>query len=196
MENNQLRADDSFLASFSAERRRIVGHAAKVLGAAPPPEDPAQPLYGVLLASLEEVKVAEEELIRQNQSFEMTCADLTADRDRFRALFEHAPAALLLTDTTGGIRQVNRAASALLGSDPYYLEGKPIAVLVPRVERTLFREALSRLPIVTNVTKWHFHLERRGNDPVGVRAAVHVISDRQLGSALYWHVQVIDSADN
>jgi len=49
-----------------------------------------------------------------------------------RAIFEHAPAAMLMVDQAGKIRHVNSAAEQLFGYTKETLVGEPIEILVPR----------------------------------------------------------------
>lgn len=188
-----------FLTTFSAQRQRMLGHAARVLTQGPDswaPEtgdDAPRPLSAMLLASLEELKVAEEELMRQHEAFESTRAGLSGERDRFRMLFENAPTALLLTDPVGSIHEVNRAAATLFGRDAYYLERKPLAALVPAEERAAFRHALGRIALARGTTDWRFTIQRHRDMPVQVRAGVSIVADPRFGSALYWHLEPMDS---
>lgn len=186
-----------FLASFAAQRQRMLGHAAKVLTQAPESwagdggDETPRPLSAMLLASLEELKVAEEELMRQHEVFETARAGLSGERDRFRMLFDNAPAALLLTDPVGSIHEVNRAAATLFGRDSYYLERKPLAALVPAEERAAFRVALGRIAIARGATDWRFTIQRPREMPVHVRAGVSIVADPRFGSALYWHLEPV-----
>lgn len=195
MESSLPDPNVEFLASFSAQRQRMLGHAARVLSESPDswahdegPVDAPRPLPAMLLASLEELKVAEEELMRQHEALESTRAALSGERDRFRMLFENAPTALVLTDLVGSIHEVNRAAASLFGRDRYHLERKPIAALVSTEERAAFRHALGRIAITRGTTDWRFTILRQRDMPTVVRAAVSIVADSRFGSALYWHL--------
>lgn len=199
MESSEREPALDFLASFAAQRQRILGHAAHVLNEHPDlaavvdAADAPRPLPSVLLASLEAMKVAEEELRRQFEIVESTRVTLTSERDRFRNLFENAPAALMLTDPVGSIHEVNRAAAALLGRDAYHLERKPMPALVPPEERATFRHALGRIAITRGATDWRFTIQRQRDMPALVRAAVSIVADSRFGSALYWHLEPVQS---
>ena len=58
-------------------------------------------------------------------------AQLTRGRDRFRALLEATPEALLLTDRAGRIHAMNAAAERLFGYRREELVGQPMELLVP-----------------------------------------------------------------
>src|SRR5215211_29734 len=70
--------------------------------------------------TLEELRVTEEQLRAGDAIFSM----VQTDRERYRALFEQAPVAYLVTDRDGLVRQANSRASALLGVDRQRLVGK------------------------------------------------------------------------
>src|SRR5579864_5176587 len=65
----------------------------------------ALPQVSALLAtSLEELKVAEEELVEQNEELIATRASLEADLRYYAQLFDLAPCALLISDVYGSIQ--------------------------------------------------------------------------------------------
>src|SRR5262245_44552693 len=66
--------------------------------------------------TLEELRVAEEELQARNDELAATQADLEAERERYRELFEQAPDGYVVTDPEGVVREANRAAAALLNT--------------------------------------------------------------------------------
>jgi PAS domain S-box-containing protein len=62
-------------------------------------------------------------------------AALEANRRRFADLFEHAPDALVLTDRSGVIVQVNRQTESVFGWPRAELVGRPVEVLMPEDAR-------------------------------------------------------------
>jgi PAS domain S-box-containing protein len=105
----------------------------------------------------------------------------------FETLFDYAPAPFLVTDRYATIRLSNRGVCALLGRDTHSLEGKPLATLLPREERTEFRNCLARLSATEGVTNWNLTLQRRNNPDVRVSAAVHVVpTGRTEAGDLMW----------
>ncbi len=93
---------------------------------------------------LEEVQVAEEELLLQNEELVRAQESFETERLRFLNLFEFAPDACLVTDLAGVMREANKAASDLLATSRKALGGKPLAVYVADDERPAFRATLSR----------------------------------------------------
>ena len=102
-------------------------------------------VYEQLSTTLEELQVAEEELTQQNEMLIQAQEGLERERQRYRDLFEFAPDGYLVTDTSGVIREANRAAERLLGKPADYLRGKPLAVYLNSDAQPDFRQALARL---------------------------------------------------
>ncbi len=85
------------------------------------------------------------------------------ERDSYRALFELAPDAYLVTDPAGTILEANRAADTMLGVPHRSLVGKAIASFVSKARRDLFRQRLLKLSSSEGV------LEREDRLEVGKR---------------------------
>jgi PAS domain S-box-containing protein len=183
------------LGTFGEQRQRLLRESHRVLlpaEGAPAVErlETVAKLSQVLVSSLEELKVAEEELLEQNDELARSQTEAELRLASARALFELAPVALVLTDRHGAIRQANQAACALFCRDAYALERKPLAALVPRTTRAQFREGLARLLTVTEgATDWQFTVERATDVPVVVSAAVRFVPHPALGNALYWSLR-------
>jgi PAS domain S-box-containing protein len=96
-------------------------------------------------ASVEVLRVAEEELRQQNDELQESRLAVEAERHRYRDLFDFAPDGYVVTDLTGVIREANRAAGELLGLPAHVLSGKPLANFVPMEDRSSFRGGLNRL---------------------------------------------------
>lgn len=191
METSQPSID--FVASFSAHRQTLLHHAAAILpteGGAVPDASRLSKLSQTLLASLELLKVAEEELAEERRRNEASSSAAEKRIARLRVLFDRAPSALLLTATDTSIREVNRAAGAILNQDPHRLEGRSLQSLVPAAQAAAFRKELAQVIEMSSVAAWSFTLERRGNFPIPVTASVEVIDDEILGPrALYWNIR-------
>jgi PAS domain S-box-containing protein len=98
-----------------------------------------------LKVALEELRVAEEELRQQNEELSATHLELDLGRRNYQELFEFAPAAYLVTDPSGIVRQANRSASKLLRVPPAFLGGKALAAYIATDDRPRFRSLLSKL---------------------------------------------------
>ena len=76
--------------------------------------------------TVEELRVAQEELRQQNEELLASTAALEAERQRYHELFNFAPDAYLLTDPNGLIREANLAAAGLFRYSPLRLAGRPL----------------------------------------------------------------------
>ena len=92
-----------------------------------------------LQESLQELEVAEEELLRQNEALLQVREELEVERYRYRDLFELAPVPYLITDGQGTIQECNPAVGTLLGRPRKGLRGKPLAALTRQEDRPALR---------------------------------------------------------
>jgi PAS domain-containing protein len=80
-----------------------------------------------------------------------------AGRERYQALFLLAPAAYLVTDPAGLIREANLGAVAPLGIDRRFVAGKPLVSFVYAEDRWPFRDLLGRLAS-EDMVEWRLRL--------------------------------------
>jgi PAS domain S-box-containing protein len=188
----------AFISTFARQRNAMLRHADAVLspvsasGLEGMPPETIPKLSQLLVSSLEELKVAEEELLEQHLATLSTRAELERTLAFYRALFDLAPCSLLLTTTDGTIRLANRAVSELLKRDVYFLEGKPLPAIIPREGRGEFRQQLSRVNQIGGVTNWRFTVERYAEAAVQVEAVVQPVPASVAGAnALYWLIKSV-----
>ena len=197
----QLDSADDVITTFSQQRQVLLKHTADVLCTEPSrPELKASPresrLSAILVSSLEELKVAEEELTERVAAL----ADLRDDLERrvrdTRQLFDLAPACLLVTDVQGLILEANRACLMTLKRDFPLVERQPLTRFIPPDERRSFRDGLSRILATDGVSDWRFVLVRPTDAPLAVSAAVHVVKPlaEPTGAKLFWSIRVIEPA--
>ncbi len=135
-----------------------------------------------LSTALEELRVTEEQL-RSDGTY---LNAVEGERERYRALFEEAPSAYLVTDREGLVRQANLRASALLGVDRQWLAGKPLASFVQLADRRAFRQLLLRPDRLEGV-ELDLRLQPRHGFGVRVRALAGSLRDPSgAGTALAW----------
>jgi PAS domain-containing protein len=186
-----------FIATFSRQRQQLLARAAQTFDAEPEPEpSPELRLSTQCLAtSLEELKVAEEEMLTQQMELLATKAEADRKITYFRTLFDLAPAPLMLTTNDGIIRACNQAMATLLTRDVYHLEGKPLVAVVGTAFRADFRPQLKRVVEAGGVTSWKLTLERKTRGPVDVLATVQIVPSALTGTlALYWSVRETETA--
>ena len=71
-------------------------------------------VFTALCTAVEELRACQEELRRQNEALTAARRTVEAERRQYQELFDFIPDGYPVTDTAGVIRQVNRAAAALL----------------------------------------------------------------------------------
>ncbi|MGH2413551.1 MAG: PAS domain-containing sensor histidine kinase, partial [Microcystaceae cyanobacterium] len=136
--------------------------------------------------SLEELSVAEEELLQQNQELAITRAEIEAERQRYQDLFELAPDGYLVTDEAGMIREANCAAARLLNVSQQYLIGKPMANFIPYAERQAFRSRMSQLRQIDWTQEWELCLTPRHGEAFDAALTVSPISRDWEGQPAGW----------
>jgi PAS domain-containing protein len=151
---------------------------------------------GLLATSLEELKVAEEELRVQNSVLEAQRAAVDERVYHYRQLFLHLPTPAFVTDIYATIREANLAAATLFRREAQYLERKPLVNLLATEYREEFRRQLSRITTGDGIRDWRLLLKRVGDLPVEVHATVCLVPE--IGSTrsglLYWLLAVKPSA--
>src|SRR5689334_3424123 len=125
--------------------------------------------------AFEELQVAEEELQVQTEELSTNRALLGAERRRYRALFEHAPVAYVITDDAGTVTDANRAANALLARDHGSVVGTALVSLVPATRRRAFRAQLAAFGTSDIETDVRLRLRRHDGRALSVSAPVGVV---------------------
>jgi PAS domain-containing protein len=149
----------------------------------------------LLMTSLEELKVAEEELRRQNEALASQRASVDRIARHYQGLFLHGPLPAFVTDSYATIREANHAAARIFRREARLLEGKPLAAMLPPEHRDMFRRQLSFMP-VDGVRDWRLVLRRVGDLPVDVSAAVQRVpgGGANGSGALHWVLRVTDES--
>jgi PAS domain S-box-containing protein len=188
-----LQSQEDFVASFAMQRQRLMYHAGTVLSPDAPLDakpEVVSKLSQMLVAALEVLKVAEQELVEERR---ITATRKAADQRRMahqQALFDLAPTALVLTTSDTTLRECSQKACALLGLDQRKLEGKQLIDMVPKAQQAAFREQLAHAIMGRSVAAWSFTLNLTRGLPVVVTASVEVIDDPAIGArALYWQLR-------
>lgn len=130
----------------------------------------------LLMTSLEELRVAEEELREQGERLANQQAAMDDAVRHYRQVFQHAPLPVILTDRYGTIHEANVAAAQLFRRDPHYLHRKPLAALVTMPSRDQFRVQLAMMT-EDRSREWRLELRRHGEVAVEVSATVGFVPD-------------------
>jgi PAS domain-containing protein len=167
------------IARLREQRREIVSRAVQVLDAdreipVHAESDTLRATTALLAISLEALKVAEEQLVQQNDELVVTRDAIESTSRHYRRLFDDMPIPCVVTDVCGIIRHANGAAVALLRRPADVLEREPLLTLVSPDRRSMFRAAMNRLHLVDAAYDWRVDLLRHGDAPVSVAIDVSV----------------------
>ena len=105
---------------------------------------PPAPVDLNVAALLHELQVRSEEIAVQNEQLIKAQHELEQARHRFADLYDFAPVGFVSLDWHGAIIEINLAGAALLGQPRGLLIGLPLAGLLDRNDRGVFRDFLLR----------------------------------------------------
>jgi PAS domain S-box-containing protein len=145
-----------------------------------------------LAHALEELQAADRALHQQREESLNKQAELKLESQRYKDLFDHAPAGYVVTSVDGAIRQANPAALALLETSDRAIVGRPLAVFVPDGQRRAFRDKIEQLLQATAPQEWVLSMCSWEGAPLELRLTGSVLrgtSGRPL--ALYWLIHVL-----
>ncbi len=141
---------------------------------------------GDLIAALEELSIAEQELREQYNTLADAQRVLQRERDRYSTLFQSAPDPYVVTDNAGGIEEVNGAASVLLGVPGSLLAKRSLADSLDEAGRNDFHARLDGLIRSGRTDKWLMALQSRDGRIIPVEATVSVGPERDGKESLFW----------
>ena len=129
--------------------------------------------------SLEELRVAGEEIHQQDSELQDALVALEIERQANWELFDLAPEGYVVTDPLGMIRVANQAAVARLARPGRPLTGVPLANFVVEPQKRAFRTALNRLVGETRASGLEFRFQPRGDGaPFEAALSATVVRDR------------------
>ena len=137
--------------------------------------------------ALEEVRVAQEQLIDNHRRMEELQLDLNRQYTKYWKLFDEMPQAYLVTREDSVIMEVNRAASVLFNVSQRFLVGKTLSVFVGD-DRAEFLAETSRVAQAGGPIDMNFRLRPRERAAVQVRARVAADD-----GALRWVIVPVDA---
>jgi PAS domain S-box-containing protein len=148
-----------------------------------------------LAHALEELQAADQALHQQREEWLNQQTALELENQRYKDLFEHAPAGYLVTSIDGAIRQANSAALTMIETPARSIVGRSLAVFVLEGQRRAFRQKIAQVLQATAPQEWVISMCSWEGTPFEARVTASVLrgaSGRPL--ALYWLVCVIDEA--
>ena len=139
------------------------------------PQTLLQVAFETVNTTLEELRVAEEEMRVQNEMLADAQETTQEWRLHYQDLFDAAPDAYIVTDLLGVVSEANLPAQNLLGLSLRFLVGKPLAGFVPAGNRQDFRSLLAGMAREADGREYEMTLQPRKQAPVAVSATVTVI---------------------
>lgn len=134
--------------------------------------------------SLEELRVADEEIRTQHEAIVQAQDELEAQRLHYHDLFQAAPVGYVVTNFDGVIIEANLSAARMLGTKDAHLTGKPLVVFIPSEYRIAFRDNLATMIATGHVAHWETQYTPRNGIPRHAEVtAVPVESDDQMRTA-------------
>jgi len=146
-----------------------------------------------LAHALEELQAADRALQHQREEALNRQTELELESQRYKDLFEHAPAGYIVTSIDGAIRQANPAALALLETSDRAIVGRPLAVFLPDGQRRAFRDKIAQVLQESAPQEWTLNMCSWEGASLDVRLTASVLrgaSGRPL--ALYWLICALD----
>ena len=193
---------DDLITTFAEQRQLLLKHTADILRndsfpATSASEEREARLSAILVSSLEELKVAEEELVERTEALAKMRDELEERIHGTRQLFDLAPVCLLVTDIYGMIVETNQACAQLLRRDCPDLQRQPMARFIAPDERRSFRESLARVVAAEGVSDWRFLLIRPTDTALRVSAAVRMLTNAgtKVGARLLWSIRVVEGPE-
>jgi PAS domain-containing protein len=192
-------ANEASISHMIDQRRQLLARAVNVLdtegGVATEVEtETLRETAGLLALSLEELRVAEETLVQQNEELHGARAAIESTSRHYHRLFDDMPLPYVVTDICGIIQHANRAAAALLKRDQDLLERKPLVNFVPSDRRSGFRDAINRLRLVDSASDWRVTMLRQTDGPIDVSIEVRRSPGERDGEELIcWILRPVDS---
>jgi PAS domain S-box-containing protein len=142
-----------------------------------------------LSRSLEDLRAAKEELLRQHNRLLAANLELDIERGRYRDLFDFAPDGYLVTDLAGKIEEANRAAEILIGAPGVSLTGTGLLDFVVAESRAVFEDQLKLLPEQDDfrVQEWQFDIRSGAGVSFPATLSVRIVRDSSgLPVSLRW----------
>ena len=145
-----------------------------------------------LAHAVEELEAADQALEWQREEWLNQQTALELETQRYKDLFDHAPAGYLVTSIDGTIRQANAAVLAILETPARTIVGRSLAFFVPEGQRRPFREQIGQARQAVVPQEWEISMCSWEGTPLAARLTVGVQSGpsgRPL--ALYWLIHVL-----
>ena len=137
--------------------------------------------HAQLLAALQDLSTAEEELRAQHEAILETQRELEIERRRYRTLFESAPDPYFVADEQGIIEDANDALTGMLGLPAVHIIGKPLDAFIDPDGRRELDARLRALPRGKRLDEPELKVKARDGRVVPVEATISIMESRPGG---------------
>lgn len=176
---------------FSSELQGGRDHAGPGLDGTPPAvSDDGQ---AAIMAGLEqsafaalESRAQQHALTEKHQVLSDPQHHLEVERDRYRAIFDHAPDPFLVTDDRGTIEATNPAAVELLGRESGSLAAKSLLYCLAADARHDFEACLASVSESGRLERRVLAIQSGDGRIIPVEATVSAVQREEGGASLYW----------
>ena len=149
-----------------------------------------------LAHAVDVLQAADYMLEQQRQELLNVQAEQELQIQRYKDLFDYAPAGYLVTSIDGAIRQANTSALALLETSTRAIVGRSLAVFAPEGQRRALRAKIAQVLQATAPQEWVSDLCSWEGAPLKVRLTVSVLyGPGGHPLALYWLIRLLDEPD-
>ncbi|MEH2226101.1 PAS domain-containing hybrid sensor histidine kinase/response regulator [Nostoc sp.] len=171
---------DDFSQQIETLRSRVTGLVQKTASEPYSQQELTAEAFEELQITLEELKIASEEL-------QATRIVVEKERQRYQELFDFAPDAYLVTDTFGTILEANRATSIQLNVSQRFLVGKPLLTFIAQSDHQAFFNYLTQLQHINRGGEWEVCLQPREKICFDVALTVVTVrNEKGMPVALRW----------
>jgi PAS domain S-box-containing protein len=150
--------------------------------------------HAQLLAAIQDLSVAEEELRAQHDSIVETQRELDVQRRRYRTLFEGVPDPYIVTDEHGIIEEANDAIARLLGVTTAHIMRRSLDSFIDPQTRRELATRLADMPTRGRLEKRTIHVKAPDGKLIQVEATVSVLESQRDGRQSFcWLLRDVSS---
>lgn len=150
--------------------------------------------HAQLLAAIQDLSIAEEELRAQHEAIVAVQRDLETQRRRYRTLFEFAPDPYVVTDEHGIVEEANDALAGLLGVPAAHVVRKSLDSFIDPHTRRELGARLQELPSGKRLDKCRLEVRAPDGRVIPVEATLSVLDSAFDGKRSFcWLLRDVSS---
>lgn len=141
--------------------------------------------HAQLLAAIQDLSIAEEELRAQHEAIVEAQRDVEAQRRRYRTLFECAPDPCMVTDEHGIVEEANDSLAGLLGVPTAHVVRKSLDSFIDPHTRRELGARLRKLPSGKRLDKCGLEVKASDGRMIPVEATLSVLDSAIDGKSSF-----------